>query len=116
MQTAVFLVNRIPSLTVLEGRSPYEILYDCSFPDLQLVRIFECLYYPDIQDIAAHKLSPRSLPCIFLGLINIKIFTVSVQKLVKFLFPDMLLLLKQFFPHSYLSKFSSSTTSNFQLF
>ncbi|XP_020090489.1 uncharacterized protein LOC109711719 isoform X2 [Ananas comosus] len=68
IQTAVFLVNRLPSLTVLNGRSPYDILHGCASPDLQLIRVFGCLCYPDVQDIADHKLSPRSLPCIFLGL------------------------------------------------
>lgn len=68
IQTAVFLVNRIHSLTVLRGRLPYETLHGCSFSDLQFVRVFECLCYLDIQNIAAHKVSTRSLLCFFLGL------------------------------------------------
>ncbi|XP_020114487.1 uncharacterized protein LOC109728471 isoform X3 [Ananas comosus] len=120
IQTAVFLVNRLPSLTVLNGRSPYDILHGCASPDLQLIRVFGCLCYPDVQDIADHKLSPRSLPCIFLGLSDKhKGFRCLYPSTGKVFISRHVTFVETVFPYSCLSKFSSSsspTTSNFQMF
>ena len=58
IQTAIFLINRTPFITVLKGKSSYYVLYGYPFHDLQLLKIFGCLSYPDLQNITDHKLSP----------------------------------------------------------
>lgn len=63
--TAAYLVNRIPS-QVLDHTSPYETLYR-SKPDYTLLRVFGCLCYPFLGDICDDRLSPKSIPCIFVG-------------------------------------------------
>lgn len=63
--TAVYIINRLPS-KVLKNKSPFEQIFSQS-PDYANFRTFGCRVYPYLRNYAAHKLSPRSLPCIFLG-------------------------------------------------
>ncbi|PKU77483.1 Retrovirus-related Pol polyprotein from transposon TNT 1-94 [Dendrobium catenatum] len=63
--TAVYLINRLPS-HITNNYSPYEILYNRP-PSYQSLRVFGCLCYPWFPTQVAHKFSPRSEPCIFLG-------------------------------------------------
>ncbi|KAK9049437.1 hypothetical protein SSX86_031595 [Deinandra increscens subsp. villosa] len=63
--TAVFVINQLPS-RVLDGLSPFEILYKTK-PDFNSFKPFECRVYPLLRPYSEHKLSPRSLPCIFVG-------------------------------------------------
>ncbi|KAI3719151.1 hypothetical protein L6452_20045 [Arctium lappa] len=63
--SAVFIINRLPT-TILDGKSPFELLYSQA-PDYTTFRAFGCRVFPFLRDYSAHKLSPRSLPCIFIG-------------------------------------------------
>ncbi|KAK9047921.1 hypothetical protein SSX86_033117 [Deinandra increscens subsp. villosa] len=63
--TAVFIINRLPS-KLLNGSSPFEILYKTK-PDYNSFKPFGCRVYPLLRSYSEHKLSPRSVPCIFLG-------------------------------------------------
>lgn len=63
--TASYIINRLPT-PVLNGISPYECLYGKP-PSYVLLRTFGCLCFPYLKDYAPHKLSPKSLPCIFIG-------------------------------------------------
>jgi hypothetical protein len=36
-------------------------------PTYATLRMFSCLYYPNVASTLPHKLSPRSMPCVFLG-------------------------------------------------
>ena len=64
-QSAVYIINRLPS-SVLGERSPFEVLFHAP-PSYAHFRPFGCRVYPYLRDYADHKLSPRSLPCVFLG-------------------------------------------------
>ncbi|KAI3507180.1 hypothetical protein L1887_22027 [Cichorium endivia] len=63
--SAVYVISRLPS-TVLKNQSPFELLFN-SPPSYAHFRPFGCRVYPYLRDYAANKLSPRSLPCVFLG-------------------------------------------------
>jgi hypothetical protein len=63
--TSIFLINRLPSL-VTNNTSPFFKLFKKE-PDYTLLRTFGCLCYPLLRPYAAHKLSFRSKPCIFIG-------------------------------------------------
>ncbi|GLT46299.1 hypothetical protein SLA2020_200620 [Shorea laevis] len=63
--TAIFLINRMPT-SVLNNKSPYYLLYG-KVPDYSMLKVFGCRCFPYLRDYAAHKLQPRSLPCVFLG-------------------------------------------------
>uniref|UniRef100_A0A251RWD9 Putative zinc finger, CCHC-type n=1 Tax=Helianthus annuus TaxID=4232 RepID=A0A251RWD9_HELAN len=63
--SAVFIINRLPT-TLLYGKSPFEILYH-QRPNFASFRSFGCRVYPYLRDYTPHKLSPRSIPCIFVG-------------------------------------------------
>lgn len=69
LMNAIFLINinHIPSLTVLKRKSLYQLLHGHSPPDVQLMRVFRCLCHPNLYNVASHKLSSRSLPCVYLG-------------------------------------------------
>ncbi|GAB2285419.1 hypothetical protein Dimus_039704 [Dionaea muscipula] len=63
--TTCYLINRLPS-PVLSGKSPHELLYG-KLLTYSLLRTFGCLCFPFLRDYMPHKLTPRSLPCVFLG-------------------------------------------------
>lgn len=62
---AVYLINRTPS-SVLNFKTPYEILYD-SKPDYKPIRTFGCLAFAYNPDTYTDKFSMRGVPCVFLG-------------------------------------------------
>ncbi|CAN1346939.1 Retrovirus-related Pol polyprotein from transposon TNT 1-94 [Linum perenne] len=62
---AIHLINRTPT-PILEGGTPYERLYG-SPPDYSHLKIFGSLCYSSTLAHPRSKLSPRALPCIFLG-------------------------------------------------
>ncbi|KAJ0444423.1 putative RNA-directed DNA polymerase [Helianthus annuus] len=63
--TAAYLINRLPS-PVIHYSSPFETLFGSS-PDYSFLRTFGCLCYPFLGDTRMDKLSPKSIPCIFVG-------------------------------------------------
>lgn len=63
--TAGYLINRTPS-KVLNGKSPFEILYNNS-PPLQHLHVFGCLCYVHNQKHGGDKFASRSNRSIFLG-------------------------------------------------
>ncbi|KAJ0580159.1 putative RNA-directed DNA polymerase [Helianthus annuus] len=63
--SAVFIINRLPS-KLLQGVSPFEILYH-HVPNYDFFRPFGCRVFPCLRDYAPHKLSPRSIACVFIG-------------------------------------------------
>ncbi|GKV27558.1 hypothetical protein SLEP1_g36720 [Rubroshorea leprosula] len=63
--TAIFLINRMPTPT-LQNKTPYFLLYG-KIHDYSMIKVFGCRCFPYLRDHAAHKLQPRSLPCVFLG-------------------------------------------------
>ena len=64
-RSAAFIINWLPS-RVLANKSPFEMLFSRA-PSYAHFRPFGCRVCPFLRDYADHKLSPRSLPCIFLG-------------------------------------------------
>ena len=61
--TAGYLINRTPSV-LLDGRTPYEILYGQA-PSYKHIRTFGCLCYAHDQNRDKDKFSSRSRKCIF---------------------------------------------------
>lgn len=65
VQAAVHLINRTPT-TLLEGKSPYEILFH-SAPNMDLLKVFGCLCYAHNKPRQKDKFAPRSRKCVFMG-------------------------------------------------
>lgn len=63
--SAVYIINRLPT-PVIDNVSPFEVMFSTK-PTYTHLRAFACRVYPYLRDYATHKLSPRSLPCVFLG-------------------------------------------------
>lgn len=63
---AVFLMNRLPSFSLPDKKSPFEWLFK-SKSDYTCFRVFGCSCFPYLKAHASHKLSVRSRPCVFLG-------------------------------------------------
>jgi hypothetical protein len=65
LQTAAYLLNRRPCRAT-EPTTPHQLLLGAP-PCYDNLRVFGCLCYPNTASTAAHKLSPRSVACVFLG-------------------------------------------------
>lgn len=52
-------------IKTLHLSTPTNILYG-RFPTYDHLKIFGCLYFLNLSSTAQHKLSPRSIPCVFL--------------------------------------------------
>ncbi|KAK1620234.1 hypothetical protein QYE76_025751 [Lolium multiflorum] len=65
LATVTLLVNIHPC-RVRWSYTPHHLLYGVP-PAYDDLRIFGCRCYPNTAATAAHKLAPRSLPCVFLG-------------------------------------------------
>ncbi|GKA28374.1 ribonuclease H-like domain-containing protein [Tanacetum coccineum] len=63
LNMAAHLLNILPS-TAINNKIPFTKLYNQT-PTYEHLRVFGCLCYPHVD--VAHKLEPRSTPCIFLG-------------------------------------------------
>ncbi|GJW77100.1 ribonuclease H-like domain-containing protein [Tanacetum coccineum] len=63
LNMAAHLLNILPS-TAINNEIPFAKLYN-QIPTYEHLRVFGCLCYPHVD--VAHKLEPRSTPCIFLG-------------------------------------------------
>jgi transposase InsO family protein len=65
LSTATFLINRLPS-TKTPNTTPFQLLHNKP-PTYSDLWVFGCLCYPNTSATATHKLSPRLVPCVFLG-------------------------------------------------
>lgn len=65
LNTATYTLNRRPCRPRKDA-TPYKLLFG-QHPTYDHLRVFGCLCYPNLGATAAHKLSPRSAACIFLG-------------------------------------------------
>lgn len=65
LHTAVHLLNLLPS-SAINNEVPITKLFNIA-PRYTHLRTFGCLCYPNLLKTSAHKLAPRSTPCIFLG-------------------------------------------------
>ena len=63
--TATYIINQLPT-PLLDGKSPFELLYGYS-PHYENFHSFGCRVYACLRDYMLNKLSPLSIPCIFLG-------------------------------------------------
>ncbi|KAK1436331.1 hypothetical protein QVD17_02110 [Tagetes erecta] len=63
--TAVYLINRMPSRTT-SRISPFEHIFHRS-PNFNYLRVFGCQCFPHLRPYNPHKMDLRSTPCIFLG-------------------------------------------------
>ncbi|PKU60279.1 Retrovirus-related Pol polyprotein from transposon TNT 1-94 [Dendrobium catenatum] len=65
LNISVYLINRLPSRS-LKNKSPYQLLYQRP-PAYNHLKIFGCLCYPWLKPYSTSKLSPLSIPCVFIG-------------------------------------------------
>ena len=65
VSTAAHVINRLPTPN-LSYKSPWEVLFNTS-PDLTHHRAFGCQCFPLLTPYTAHKLYPKTTPCVFLG-------------------------------------------------
>ncbi|KAL8159966.1 hypothetical protein V2J09_001503 [Rumex salicifolius] len=65
LHTAVYLLNITPT-TTLALRTPHQALFH-QIPNYTHLRVFGCLCFPNLTATTAHKLEPRTRPCVFLG-------------------------------------------------
>jgi hypothetical protein len=65
LQTATYLLNCLPSKAI-NASYPYVALYGIA-PSYKHLRIFGCVYFPNLSTQATHKLPPWSTHCVFLG-------------------------------------------------
>ena len=65
LAAATFLLNRRPFASVHHA-IPYQLLHQ-KLTDYSSLRIFGCLYYPNLSAMTPHKLSPCSTLCMFHG-------------------------------------------------
>lgn len=64
--TACYLINRMPS-SVLQGQSPYSILFQGEDPYHLPLRVFGCTCFVHDHTPGKDKLKPKSIKCVFLG-------------------------------------------------
>ncbi|KAL8128606.1 hypothetical protein V2J09_017761 [Rumex salicifolius] len=65
LHTATYLLNITPT-TTLHMRTPHQVLFR-QLPSYNHFRVFGCLCFPNLTATTAHKLEPRTRPCVFLG-------------------------------------------------
>jgi histone deacetylase 1/2 len=65
LNTATYLLNQRPSKPI-NFITPYQTLFNQS-PDYSHLRVFGCLWYPNLLPTIPHKLAPGSCRCVFLG-------------------------------------------------
>lgn len=65
LPTAVFLINRLPSLN-LDNKSPFELLFQ-RVPDYKHLKSFGCVCYPLLKPYNSNKLQPKTSKFVFLG-------------------------------------------------
>jgi hypothetical protein len=65
LRTATYLLNIRPHKSN-PNSTPFYSLY-LSHPNYSELRVFGCLCFPNTAAISTNKLSPRSIPCVFLG-------------------------------------------------
>ena len=65
LHTAAHVLNILPS-SAIGNKTPHTLLFGQT-PSYDHLRVFGSLCYPNINHSHAHKLSPRSRPCLFLG-------------------------------------------------
>ena len=64
-QTAAYLINILPS-KILHFQPLMQLLFNKA-PNYHHLRIFSCLCFPSLSPYMIHKLSYKSIPCVFLG-------------------------------------------------
>jgi hypothetical protein len=65
VSTATHLINRLPTPN-LSYNNPWEMLFQKP-PDLTYLRSFGCQCFPLLTPYTAHKLHPKTTPCVFIG-------------------------------------------------
>jgi hypothetical protein len=65
VSTATHLVNRLPTPN-LKQKTPWELLFHIP-PDISYLKSFGCQCFPLLTPYTAHKLHPKTIPCVFLG-------------------------------------------------
>jgi hypothetical protein len=64
ISTTAHLINKLPT-PKLAHKSPWETVYH-TLPDLTYLKTFGCQCFPLLTPYTAHKLHPKTTPCIFL--------------------------------------------------
>lgn len=63
--SSIYIINQLPT-PVLDGKSTFDVLFSRQ-PTYGNFRTFTCRVFPYLWDYATDKLTPRSIPCVFMG-------------------------------------------------
>ncbi|GAA0168608.1 hypothetical protein LIER_23284 [Lithospermum erythrorhizon] len=87
----VYLINKLPSAS-LNNATPYYLLFKQQ-PDYSMIKTFGCLCCPHLTKQTNFKYSPRTLPCIFLGVSPIhkgyRCYNPEVKRVLMSMFPSL---------------------------
>jgi hypothetical protein len=79
---ANWLLNRLPTSAVPDGKTPHEVWYGC-VPNMSRARVWGCLVWVALKHPG--KFSDRAIPCLFLGLVQkdtVVAFNVRTQRII----------------------------------
>jgi hypothetical protein len=62
-ESVTFVINRLPS-SGISFQTPFQLFVNKS-PDYKFFKVLRCKCYPYTRQHSAHKLTSRSIPCIF---------------------------------------------------
>lgn len=64
--TAVYLINRLPTVALSANKSPYQALFQ-EQPAYLSLKIFGCACFPHLRPYNQYKMQFRSAECVYLG-------------------------------------------------
>ena len=63
---ANWIRNRVFGSSAPRGKTPFEAFYNIR-PSVEQARVWGCLCYAHVPDALRHKLQPKAVRCVFLG-------------------------------------------------
>ena len=110
-QTAAYIINLMPT-NLLKYQSPIQVLFQQT-PNYHHLKVFGCLCFPSLRPYMSHKLSYRSIPCVFLRYAPFRKGYICLEhKSSRFYISRSVLFHEHKFPFCDSPNFSSSSINN----